>query len=84
MTQLDSIKEDIGVSINQKDIIENKIKASLYDEEKYEQILYNFERYERRKNTFNEELFTIKGRAKETIAVVLVVGSKITARLSSS
>ena len=25
MTQLDSIKEDIGVSINQKDIIQNKI-----------------------------------------------------------
>ena len=77
MTQLDSIKEDIGVSINQKDIIENKIKASLYDEEKYEQILYNFERYERRKNTFNEELFTIKGRAKETIAVVQDLADKI-------
>ena len=77
MTQLDSIKEDIGVSINQKDILENKIKASLYDEEKYEQILYNFERYERRKNTFNEELFTIKGRAKESIAILNDLTEKI-------
>lgn len=77
LTQLDSIKEDIGVSINQKDIIENKIKASLYDEERYEQILYNFERYERRKNTFNEELFVIKGRAKESIALLNDLTEKI-------
>ncbi len=77
MSQLDSIKEDIGVSINQKDIIENKIKASLYDEDKYEQILYNFERYERRKNTFNEELYMIKGQAKESIAVLQDVTDKI-------
>ena len=77
MTRLDSIKEDIGVSINQKDIIENKIKASLYDEEKYEQILYNFERYERRKNTFNEELFEIKGRAKESIVSLQDLTDKI-------
>jgi exonuclease SbcC len=77
MTQLDSIKEDIGVSLNQKEIIENKINASLYDEEKYEQILYNFERYERRKNTFNEELFTIKGQAKESIASLQDLTEKI-------
>ena len=77
MTQLDNIKEDIGVSINQKDIIENKIKASLYDEEKYEQILYNFERYERRKSSFNEELFTIKGQAKESIVVLNDLADKI-------
>ncbi len=77
LTQLDSIKEDIGVSINQKDIIENKIKASLYDEDKYEQILYNFERYERRKTNFNEELFTIKGQAKESIAALQDVTEKI-------
>jgi exonuclease SbcC len=77
MTQLDAIKEDIGVSINQKDIIQNKINASLYDEEKYDQILYNFERYERRKNNFNEELFEIKGRAKESIAVLQDLTEKI-------
>ena len=77
LTQLDSIKEDIGVSLNQKEIIENKISASLYDEEKYEQILYNFERYERRKNTFNEELFTIKGQAKESIAILQDLTEKI-------
>ena len=77
VTQLESIKEDIGVSINQKDIIENKINASLYDEDKYEQILYNFERYERRRNTFNEELFEIKGRAKESIAVLQDLTEKI-------
>ena len=77
MTQLDSIKEDIGDSINQKEIIENKIKASLYDEDKYEQILYNYERYERRKNNFNEELFTIKGQAKESIAALNDITDKI-------
>ena len=77
MTQLDSIKEDIGMSINQKDIIENKIKASLYDADKYEQILYNFERYERRKNTFSEELFEIKGRAKESITSLQDLTEKI-------
>ncbi len=77
MTQLDSVKEDIGVSINQKDIIQNKINASLYDEDRYEQILYNFERYERRKNTFNEELFEIKGRAKESIGVLHDLTDKI-------
>ncbi len=77
MAQLDSIKEDIGVSINQIDITKNKIDASLYDEEKYEQILYNHERYERRKNTFNEELFEIKGRLKESIAVIQDLREKI-------
>ncbi|WP_405292967.1 AAA family ATPase [Methanobrevibacter sp.] len=77
MTQLESIKEDIGVSLNQKDIIEHKIEASLYDEERYEQILYNFERYERRKNSFNEELFTIKGQAKESIASLQDLTEKI-------
>jgi exonuclease SbcC len=68
MARLDSIKEDIGVSINQKDIIENKIKASSYNQDKYEQILYNFERYERKRNTLNEELFEVKGRGKEAVA----------------
>ena len=77
MTQLDSIKEDIGMSINQKDIIQNKINASQYDEERYEQILYNYERYERRKNTFNEELFEIKGRAKESITSLQDLTEKI-------
>ena len=77
LTRLDSIKEDIGVSINQKDIIENKINASIYDEDKYEQILYNFERYERRKTTFNEELFEIKGRAKESIVSLQDLTEKI-------
>ena len=77
MTQLDSIKENIGVSVNQREIIENKINSSSYDEERYEQILYNFERYERRKNTFSEELFTIKGRAKESIVVLNDLTDKI-------
>ena len=77
MTQLDSIKEDIGVCLNQIDIIENKLRASLYDEEKYEQILYNFERYERRKNKFNQDLFEIKGQAKESIAVLNDLTEKI-------
>jgi len=77
MTQLETIKEDIGVSLNQKEIIENKIKSSLYDKDKYEQILYNFERYERRKNTFSEELFEIKGRAKESISAIQDLTEKL-------
>ena len=77
MSQLDSIKEDIGVSINQIDITQNKINASAYDEDKYEQVLYNYERYERRKNNFNEELFQIKGRARELITQVKDMAEKL-------
>ncbi len=67
-SQFDSIKEDIGVSKNQKEIIENKIAASLFDEDKYEQIIYNFERYERQQNKFNSELHELKGQARESIS----------------
>ena len=67
MSQLNSIKEEIGVSINQIDIIKNKIDSSFYDSEKYEQIIYRCEMYERRKNTFSDELSQIKGRARELI-----------------
>ena len=34
LTQLDSVKEDIGVSLNQIDITKNKIEASIYDKGK--------------------------------------------------
>ena len=67
MSQLSSIKEDIGMSTNQIDITKNKIEASLYDKEKYEQIIYRFEMYERRRATFNNELAEIKGQARESI-----------------
>ncbi|AMD17546.1 recombinase RecF [Methanobrevibacter sp. YE315] len=77
LTQLDSIKEDIGMSINQIDIIKNKINASVYDEEKYEQIIYRSDMYERRYNTFNNELSEIKGRARETIVYVKDLTEKI-------
>ena len=77
MSQHDSIKEDIGVSRNQLDIIQNKIDASLYDKEKYEQIIYRFELYERRQNTFNNELSEIKGRARESIAYIKELNDKI-------
>ncbi len=77
LTQLDSVKEDIGMSINQIDIIKNKIDASVYDEEKYEQIIYRSEMYERRYNTFNTELSEIKGRARETIGFVKDLTDKI-------
>ena len=77
ISQHDSIKEDIGVSKNQIDIIQNKIEASLYDEEKYEQIIYRSELYERRKNTFNSELSEIKGRARESIAYIKELNEKI-------
>ena len=77
LTQLDSVKEDIGMSINQIDIIKNKISASVYDEEKYEQIIYRSEMYERRHNTFNTELSEIKGRARELVVQVKDLNDKI-------
>jgi exonuclease SbcC len=77
MTQLDSIKEDIGVSINQIDITKNKIEASKYDKDRYDQIIYSSELYERRHSTFNNELSEIKGRARESIAVLKDLKEKI-------
>ena len=77
MTQLDSVKEDIGMSINQIDILKNKLNASAYDEEKYEQIIYKNERYERRHATFNSELSELKGRARESIASLKDLNAKI-------
>lgn len=77
MTQLDSIKEDIGMSINQIDILKNKLEASAYDENKYEQIIFKCERYERRNETFNTELSEIKGRARESIANLKDLNAKI-------
>ena len=77
MTQLNSIKEDIGVSINQMDITKNKIDASSYDSEKYEQIIYRFEMYERRQATFNNELSEIKGRARESISYIKDLSKRI-------
>lgn len=77
LTQLDSIKEDIGVSINQIDITKNKIEASKYDKDRYDQIIYSSELYERRHSTFNNELSEIKGRARESIAVLKDLKEKI-------
>ena len=77
MTQHDSIKEEIGVSINQKDIIKNKIEASAYDKEKYENILFRFEMYERQLNTFNSNLSELKGQARESIVHLKELGEKI-------
>ena len=77
MTQLDSVKEDIGMSINQIDILKNKLEASAYDENKYEQIIFKNERYERRKSTFNEELSELKGRARISIANLKDLNAKI-------
>ena len=77
MTQHDTIKEEIGSSINQIDITQNKIEATLYDEEKYEQILYRYERYERQQNAFKNELSEIKGRARESINYLKDLNEKI-------
>ena len=79
MTQLDTIKEDIGVSLNQLDITKNKMEASSYDSEKYEQIIYRFEMYERRQSTFNNELSEIKGRARESISYIKDLTKRISA-----
>ena len=77
VNQLESIKEDIGVSNNQIDITKNKIDACRYDEEKYERIIVRYEMYERSINKFNEELATIKGRARELIENVNSLNDKI-------
>ena len=77
LTQLDTVKEDIGVTINQIDITKNKIDASIYDKEKYEQIIYRSELYERRHSTFSTELSEIKGRAREAIEYVKELADKI-------
>ena len=77
ITQLDSVKEEIGVSINQIDITKNKIEASFYDKEKYENIIYRYEMYERKYNSFTNELSEIKGRARESIAYLNDLADKI-------
>uniref|UniRef100_UPI00388E94EB SMC family ATPase n=1 Tax=Methanobrevibacter sp. TaxID=66852 RepID=UPI00388E94EB len=76
-TQFDSVKEDIGVSNNQLEIIQNKINASTYDKEKYEQIIYRDEMYGRRNESFSNELSEIKGRARELINVHKSLAEKI-------
>ena len=76
-TQLDSIKEDIGSLLNQIDITKNKIKTSLYDKEKYDQMLYSSELYERRQLNFSNELSEIKGRARESIKLLNDLNDKI-------
>ncbi len=77
MTQLDSVKEDIGVSLNQIDITKNKIEASKYDKDKFDKIIYSSELYERRHATFNNELSEIKGRARESIAIIKDIKEKL-------
>ncbi len=77
MTQLNTVKEEIGSSINQIDVTENKIEATLYDKDKYEQILYRYERYERQLNSFNNSLSEIKGRARESIVYIKELAEKI-------
>lgn len=77
VSQFESIKEDIGVSNNQLDIIQNKIDASAYDKEKYEQIIYRDEMYSRRHESFTNELSEIKGRARELINVHKSLAEKI-------
>lgn len=76
-SQFDAIKEDIGVCLNQIEIIQNKIDASSYDGDKFEQVIYRFEMYGRRRETFNNELSGIKGRARELIATVKNLKEKI-------
>ena len=78
MAQHDSIKEDIGVSINQVDIIKNKLDASLYDTDKYEQIIVSYEMYERRQSKVSNELSLLKGQARELISYTKDLKEKIT------
>ena len=77
LTQLDTIKENIGVSLNQSDIFKNKIQASIYDKDKYEQIIYKYEMYERRRNTFNTELSVIKEKGRDAVKQIKDLVEKI-------
>ena len=77
MTQHNNIKEEIGTCLNQKDVLENKIEATMYDQEKYEQILFRFEMYERKQGSLNTDLAEIKGQARESIAYLKDLGEKI-------
>lgn len=79
LSQMDSIKDDIGMSINQIDIIENKIEASAFNQEKYDQILSSYEKYDNRREAFSGELSEIKGEARESIKVLNDLTDKITA-----
>ncbi|WP_407376256.1 AAA family ATPase [Methanobrevibacter sp.] len=75
--QFDALKEEIGVSQNQIEITQNKIEASVYDKEKYEHVVYRFEMYERKHNSFNDELAEVKGRARESISNIKDLKDKI-------
>ena len=75
--QFESVKEEIDVCNNQLEIIQNKIEASTYDKEKYEQITYRDEMYARRLESFTNELSEIKGRARELINVHKTLAEKI-------
>ena len=75
--QFESVKEEIDVCNNQLEIIQNKIDASTYDKEKYEQITYRDEMYSRRLESFNNELSEIKGRARELINIHKTLAEKI-------
>lgn len=77
MTQHNNIKEEIGTCLNQKDVLKNKIEATMYDQEKYEQILFRYEMYERKQNSLNNDLAEIKGQARESIAYLKDLGEKI-------
>ena len=77
MSQMDSIKEDIGMSINQIDIIENKIKASAFNQAKYDEILFEYDKHEKRKDSFSVELSEIKGQARESIKTLNVLKGRI-------
>ena len=79
LSQMDSINDDIGMSINQIDIIENKIEASAFNQEKYDQILSSYEKYDGRRESFSSELSEIKGEARESIKVLNDLTDKITA-----
>ena len=59
------------------EIIQNKLDASTYDKEKYEQIAVRDEMYARRLESFNNELSEIKGRSKELISVRESLNEKI-------
>ena len=77
MAQMDSIKEDIGMSINQIDIIENKIKVSPFNQDKYEQIASNYEKHDAEKVSLSTELSEIKGQARESIKIVNDLSHKL-------
>lgn len=76
-SQYISKKDDIDWKINKIQSIKTNIQNSKYDKDVYDKLVYSYEVFEKRHEKFSDELNTIKGQAKELIAVVNDLTEKI-------